>query len=202
VHDAYNKFVDFYDENTKGPEFNGTKQTGAAGPMLGDFALNSVMFDLKRAFTNQVSGMPSNLNDFGDVGLTIGDLFSPSANRSKTTFSEDKLLAALRDDPSGVEKLFTQKQSGLADKMEKLFLSLTNGPGSTMASTIALQNQKIQDVQKRVTEYQQRVERKRLDLLTVFTNMEKSMSQIQSQGNSLITTLNQQMGALSGTNPK
>jgi len=191
--DAYNKLVDFNDENQKGPEFEGTKVVKEGGALLGDSSLNQIMFSLRRSFTEQVSGMSADMNDMGDVGITLGDPLSVTANRSKLYIDEDKLAEKLTGDPEAVKKLFTKPKVGISETLDRVFKSLIGSPGATMDATIALQNQQIEDVTKRVEDFQAWLEKKRLDYIRVYSNMEASMSTIQNQGNSLITTLQQQL---------
>lgn len=191
--DAYNKLVDFNDENQKGPEFEGTKVVAEGGQLLGDSSLNQIMYALRRAFTEQVSGQSSDMNDMSDVGITLGDPLSVTANRSKLYIDDDKLAEKLTSDPEGVKKLFTKPKVGISDTLDRVFKSLIGSPGATMDATIALQNQQIEQLTKRVEDFQGWLEKKRLDYIRVYSNMEASMSTIQNQGNSLITTLQQQL---------
>ncbi len=196
--DAYNKLADFYESNSKGPEFDGTKLVAAGGALLGDTALNTVMFAMKRSFSQEVAGLPVGMNDLSDIGVTLGSPLAATGG-NKLFLDADKLSEALANDAGAVERLFTQKDTGLADAMQRLFKTLVGTPGATVDATITLKNLQINDIEDRIKTMQERIEKKRLDLLKVFTNMESAMSTIQNQGNSLLTTLQQQLATATTT---
>lgn len=206
--DAYNTLVDFYNTNTTAPQFDSTNTvTVPAGALLGDGALNDVMFYLKTTFTEQVPGLPSNMNNLSDIGITLGD---PKAkpppgsasgtvgDGSKLAFDPSVFIQAMFNNPDGVSKMFTKASDGFASMLGKTFKSLIGSPGAIMDSTLTLQNQQISDTDHHVQDLQARVRAKQQDYLKMFTDMERTMSNIQTQGNSVISMLNAQMNV--GTN--
>lgn len=192
--DSYNTLAAFYEQNTQGPTYNGTTQTAPAGPLLGDNALSDVMYSLKDTITNQVAGLPTGMNSLADLGITLGSISDPTADQNKITFDPTVLQQALQNNPDGVQKMFTQATTGLSAMLTGTLNSLVGSPGAIMDSTIAYENQQIQNTQDQITNMQAYINQRRQDYITQYTNMEQAMQTIQSQGNSLLTTLGYQMG--------
>ncbi|HCY36989.1 MAG: hypothetical protein DKM50_03905 [Candidatus Margulisiibacteriota bacterium] len=93
--DSYNSFINMVNEKTAyDPE------TKVAGELQGDYTINQIKNDVFNMLTNTVSGLPSTMNNIGEVGLSFG--LDGTLN-----LDNDLLSNALNTNLEGVKKLFT-----------------------------------------------------------------------------------------------
>src|SRR5207248_1632496 len=114
--------------------------TNQAALLLGDATTNDIQQQLYNAINSVVTGA-GKFKLFSDVGLTIG-------NDSHVNFDSTKFASAYAADPTAVENLFTQAQSGLGKAIDKTMNRLVDPVGGEITlqeSTLNIQIQQFQD---------------------------------------------------------
>ncbi len=76
--------------------------TAKTGLLKGDSILQDIVYGMRRALSDTVAGMSVNLSA---IGITTGDY----SDKGKLIIDEDKLKAAIQNDPESVSDLFTKK---------------------------------------------------------------------------------------------
>jgi flagellar hook-associated protein 2 len=85
--------------------------TKTAGPLLGEFAVTNILYQLRAPLTESVAGFQNGKDSFtlaGQIGLSVGQ-------DGKLTLDEDTLDTALSKDYSGVLSLLGANNTGAAD---------------------------------------------------------------------------------------
>lgn len=176
--DDFNGLVD---EITTLTQWNSSTNTG--GLLLGDSTILNVQQQMYTAFNNIVKGA-GQYNQMSDVGMTIG-------GDGKITFNSDTFTSAYATDPTAVQNLFTQTNTGLGtliDKSMKMLVDPTDG-------FITLQNQTLnteqQNFQTQIDSLNALLANKKNLLEEQFANMESVLAGLQSQQSALssITTI-------------
>lgn len=176
--DDFNGLVD---EITTLTQWNSSTNTG--GLLLGDSTILNVQQQMYTAFNNIVKGA-GQFNQMADVGMTIG-------GDGKITFNSDTFTSAYATDPTAVQNLFTQTNTGLGtliDKSMKMLVDPTDG-------FITLQNQTLsteqQNFQTQIDSLNALLANKKNLLEEQFANMESVLAGLQSQQSALssITTI-------------
>jgi len=123
--ESVNKAITFLNEQTA---FNPT--TKVAGVLQSDVNVRSGADSVIRALTGVVPGLPSVLNNFGALGVTI--------DRAKGTLilDEAKLDAQLAADPSGVQNLFTNTATSTSNAVSFAALSEKTAVSSPFAVVV------------------------------------------------------------------
>lgn len=176
--DDFNGLVD---EITTLTQWNSSTNTG--GLLLGDSTILNVQQQMYTAFNNIVKGA-GQYNQMSDVGMTIG-------GDGKITFNSDTFTSAYATDPTAVQNLFTQTNTGLGtliDKSMKMLVDPTDG-------FITLQNQTLnteqQNFQTQIDSLNALLANKKNLLEEQFANMESVLAGLQGQQSALssITTI-------------
>lgn len=92
--ETFNSLIDLIDEKTAYDA-----ETGVAGELQGDYTINQIKNDLYEIMAASVDGLPSEMNNIAQVGITF-DI------TGRLSFDESVLNEALQDDLDAVEKLF------------------------------------------------------------------------------------------------
>lgn len=178
--------------------------TKKGGPLLGDataLQLKSSLYQVVQAPAKGITGRYSRL---AEVGITVGD----GANLE---LDEDRLRAALAEDPAGVEQLFaaqvaeddstidlgggitasnpnagsTFKSLGVASQLEQLAIKyLDSAEGILTRRKQTLDNQ-IKTQNDRISAFDVRLEQRRGILNRQFLQMEQAIGRLQSQQSAL-----------------
>lgn len=92
--ETFNSLVDLIDAKT-----DYDPETGASGELQGDYTVNEIKAELYEIMSASVEGLPSEMNNIAQAGLTF-DL------SGKLTLDDSELSKALQNNLDGVEKLF------------------------------------------------------------------------------------------------
>lgn len=167
--DDYNNIRKFFDE-----------QRAVDAPLYADSALRNVVNSFTTALRTEVA-----TNSTYSKSVTVGLVLD---RNGLLTFNEDTFKTALAANPTEVEALFGLGGLGSA------FVTATDnavkfgeGPISTQINSITENTFKLRD---REREAMKRLDERRLQLVLRYTQMEEAMSRLQSQSNSLISSIN------------
>jgi flagellar hook-associated protein 2 len=189
--DAYNATLELVHQKTQGESrVTNPKNLGEylQGPMARDNGFSSVGFDLRRTMTESVDGLPTAASMLSQVGIKTTFSVGSGANNGKLTIDDAQLDAALRADPQSVQDVIGKIGAApgigsddgivrqISDQVSRLRVGgrvdiAMNGAGTQVKS--------IQDSIDRATD---RLDRKKLYFEKMFTNLERTMGRMQSQG--------------------
>lgn len=93
--ESYNSFIDLVADNTYYDV-----ETTDSGLLQGDYTINEIKNEIFEALFTTVEGLPSTMNNIGQVGLSFD-------TTGKLSLDSAELQEALEDDLDGVTKLFT-----------------------------------------------------------------------------------------------
>jgi flagellar hook-associated protein 2 len=151
-----------------------------AGPLLGDFLLDGVQFQLTRDMTDPVSGVGSSYFSLAALGINTGADGSLSVDAAK-------LQAALNADSTSVARLFSGK-NGIATR---LAATLDKQLGS--GGVIAARNANLSTAQTDLSDQQTRLNAQMAVVqqryLTQFNALDALMAKMQSTSNYLTQQL-------------
>ena len=180
IKSAIQQFVDSYNAVNKivNGQFTLNPDTQRQGPLAGDAALRGVISRL-RSELSASGGIGAGLQYLSDIGITF-------QKDGSLTIDDGKLSNALETDPTGVSNLFSLVQDGIGKRIPDTvddFISSVSG--SLTARQQGIQDdikridQKVASEQQRITAFQDR-------LTQQFSDLEKTVSQLQSQSNFLL----------------
>ena len=181
------QLVDSYNTVNKiaNDQFTVNPDTNRQGPLGGDPTLRGVISRL-RSELSAAGGIGAGIQYISDIGITFG-------KDGSLTLDESKLDSALKSDPVGVGNLFALVQNGIGKRIPDAiddFVSSVNGSVTFREKGIQANidriDQKIARENDRITALQDR-------LTQQFSDLEKLVSQLKSQGDFLL----QQLTALS-----
>ncbi|BFT68682.1 flagellar filament capping protein FliD [Paenibacillus sp. P36] len=180
-----------------------------SGLLRSDSMLTSAMSGFRSAFSSSVEGLPvGNAKTLSQIGISTANLSGSSISGSylengKIYIDEDKLKKAIAETPDEVMALFTandglkdsDKGDGLArrlsDKADALFKNITAKAGVTNSvDTSYLMGKSLKDMDKRIDDFNDKLDALETRYYNQFTAMEKYMNQMQAQS----AQLTQQMG--------
>ncbi|HXG51791.1 MAG TPA: flagellar filament capping protein FliD [candidate division Zixibacteria bacterium] len=180
---AYNDIMTFVHEQTK---FDSVTRQG--GPLIGDSTLRTLRRNLQSMITTPVAGTPSILADIGVATEKDGTL----------SVDASKLENALKTDLSGVANIFLDPSDGLAQSVLDFAELATRLGDGILTARIDGAGEAIAQIDDRIAEKKDELERFEQDLIRKFTVLETLVSQINAQGNYLVQQL-ASLGAQLGT---
>lgn len=160
-------------------------ETETRGILLGEGALQMVERRLTQMVAGRLPGAAGNFQRLSDIGVRF--------RSGQLEFDEDKFLAALEAHPDELAEFFTDEESGLAGLMKTQLEGITDPDGliDRREGTLERQKELISD---RVEVLNQRLDRKREQLIREFMVMESALAELQSQQTAL-----DQLSALAGS---
>lgn len=170
--EQYNALVTKLDELTF---FNEVEQT--KGVLFGSNETLRIETELGGLMTGRFFGAGS-IQTFAEVGLNMRD-------DGKLELDEEKLKARFAADPKAVEEFFTTKERGVADKIDALIETLAGRDSSLLVDRAIALASKVEVNEGRIAFMDERLERKREQLLKMFYNMELAIGKQQSNLNAL-----------------
>jgi len=160
--DAYNGVIDFIQNQTK------VGESGAAeGVLVGDFTLRSIRSEL-RTIAGGPGGLAGPFSLFAFVGIE-----ADRAGRLSFTLSEFE--EALAEDEQAVEELFTNTETGLANRLYD----------SVDGFTDSVDGWTMKDLTRQIDAQTARLDRFETNLVKKFASYESLISSYQSQGSAL-----------------
>lgn len=182
---------DFYDIDTK-----------QKGPLLGNPITARVREAMYRIQQGKAQGVTTQYQYLRQVGITIG-------KNGELSFNQEKFREALENDRQAVENLFATFEStvsgpeeiapgvtiqnskpnvtarGFGDLFDNLMDQLTNSIDGTVTMADRNFQDRIDATNKRIQEFDVRLEAKRLRLEQQFVAMETALAKLQGQSNAL-----------------
>lgn len=191
--DQYNSTLTFIDEQLDVGDPSAEKNK--TGALVGDSSLIRLQSSLRSLMTQTVdSGNPAYKN-LEAVGISV-DRYGAA------TLDSAKLKNALADDPAAVKKMLfqtkttetpgvdengtpttvtTEKVSGMAQNMRSLVDSFISEKTGIIATKTTTFDQEIKDINKSITSFNERLEKKRANYIAMFTRLDTAMMQAESQ---------------------
>lgn len=168
---AFNSALDRINELTKYDA-----ETQRRGVLLGDRTVNSIERRLRRLAAS--TGLPADgvIRRLSQVGIRLEE--------GKLVFDAEKFNEALSSNRAEVVAFFTDDEQGLAAWMKKELETITGDEGLIPRRDDALKAQKKQ-IDARVGQMNELLERKRARYLSQFLAMERALSNLQGQQNVL-----------------
>ncbi|RNC67272.1 MAG: flagellar cap protein FliD [Desulfuromonadales bacterium] len=181
----------------KQSEYNATSKKG--GVLSGDSTLRTVKAQLQNVISTPVTGITGKYSTMAEIGITSnakdGTLTLDSAKLSEALSTNFNDVVDLFTKNGGVSGLSTDKY-GVAEQFNKIIDQLTHlyeGPSSTsngiISSRVRGLSDSIKDIDTQIDGMEARMERKEAALKKQFTAMEGLVSNLQTQGNSLLSVL-------------
>ncbi|MEM6960125.1 MAG: flagellar filament capping protein FliD [Myxococcota bacterium] len=177
--DKFNFMMDLIDQELL---FDGTVRLGDS--LRGDSALRSTQEQFRLLIVSQVNGLSGEYDTFAQLGVSIDQT-------GTLTFDSAMLSTALTDDPDSVVEFFTGNDT--ADGFVSLFDSLTDtytnaDNGVLTARTDGLAD-RVTDLDDQIARTQTRIDAYEARLRRQYTNLETTVSSLQSQGDQLLAAL-------------
>ncbi len=172
--DAYNAIVDFVEAQNKVDE-----EGDASGPLFGDTTLRSIRSSLRGivggAITTTGNEAYQLLSQIGISADTQGKLtFSQTEFEEALAADEDAVTAIFSDATNGIAKRLEDQIDVYTDSVDGLIKTRTDGFDRRIKQT----KDRIEDAERRLTLYEQRLTQK-------YANLETLMTRLQGQGSSI-----------------
>ena len=124
-------------------------------------------------------------------GSTMADIGIQTDRYGKLTFDEDKFATALKANPDAVAARFTATgTSGYANRLATVAERASNSTTGTITSSITGRNSSIKTLQESIDNWTDRLELRRTALTHQFTNMETTLSTLNSTSSWLAGQIN------------
>ncbi|MCK5942139.1 MAG: flagellar filament capping protein FliD [Planctomycetes bacterium] len=171
---AYNELVDFFEAQNKVDEEGNT-----SSPLFGDTTLRSIRSSLRGIVGGSVSGTGNEAYQLlSQIGITAD-------TKGKLEFNQSKFEEALSTDESAVTALFSDGATGIAKRLENqidLYTDSVDGLIKTRNDgfdrRIKQTKNRIEDAERRLTLYEERLTKK-------YANLETLLTRLQGQGSSI-----------------
>lgn len=172
--DAYNKVVDFFNEQ------NVLDAEGKAkSPLFGDSTLRSMRSNLRTIVGGSVTGTGSEEYQLlAQLGIT-------SDRGGKLTLNRAKFDAALVDDENAVAAVFTNATNGISKRLEDQIKVYTDSVDGLLKNRSDTFDRQVKDTQSRIDAAERRLKVFQKQLETKYANLESLLSRLQSQGGSV-----------------
>ena len=157
------------------------------GLLRNDSNISKLLSDMRSALYETVESAGISIYD---IGL---DISSDYKDNGKLTLNEEQLKNALATDPEKVQQLFTNKEQGIGQKLNQILKNNANissgSPGilvsyAGMKTTLSTENtlsKQLSSISQRISELTTKYETERTRYWNMFTQMEKALSQLNTQ---------------------
>ena len=171
--EAYNEIVDFFEAQNKVDE-----EGNASGPLFGDTTLRSIRTSLRGIVGGSFSTGNEAFQLLSQIGITAD-------TTGKLEFNQEDFEEALAGDETAVTALFTDSTFGLSKRLEDqidLYTDSVDGLIKTRTEgfdrRIKQTKDRIEDGERRLTLYEERLTLK-------YANLETLLTRLQGQGSSV-----------------
>lgn len=171
--DAYNELVDFFEAQNQVDE-----EGNASGPLFGDTTLRSIRSSLRGIVGGSVDTGNEAFQLLSQIGITAD-------TKGKLEFSQSAFEEALAEDEDAVTALFSSNTFGIAKSLEDqidLYTDSVDGLIKTRTEgfdrRIKQTKDRIEDAERRLELYEQRLTQK-------YANLETLLTRLQGQGSSI-----------------
>lgn len=164
------------------------EERAKSGILRGESSIRDSMYALR----NSLQGFVRNGGDFSllsEIGIKTSENYMDGG---KLVIDEDKLKAALRDNPEGVHQLFAG-EDGLIHRFEQALddsrarIERQAGKETTVALDNYTIGKRIKELNERISDFEQRMVRVEQRYWNQFTAMEKAISQLNQQSSYLFS---------------
>ncbi|AUZ86589.1 hypothetical protein CVO76_02245 [Arthrobacter agilis] len=171
--DALRSVFSFVDTNTRVTPGTTAGAAPISGRFTGDSAVRGIAQSVLTAATAPVGGTSTS-----EFGITL--------TRSGTVeFDPEKFAAALAKDPAGTKDVLMQLSARVADAGE----AASDKYDGELTRRITSQESTVRNLNDRVSDWDQRLEKRRATLERTYSALEVQLSQLQSQGDWLSSQL-------------
>lgn len=171
--EAYNEIVDFFEAQNKVDE-----EGNASGPLFGDTTLRSIRTSLRGIVGGSFNTGNEAYQLLSQIGITAD-------TNGKLEFNQEEFEEALAEDETTVTALFTDSTFGLSKRLEDqidLYTDSVDGLIKTRTEgfdrRIKQTKDRIEDGERRLTLYEERLTLK-------YANLETLLTRLQGQGSSV-----------------
>ncbi|MFZ2956823.1 MAG: flagellar filament capping protein FliD [Candidatus Ozemobacteraceae bacterium] len=192
-------------------EITAYDETFKVGLVSGDSTLSSVRSRMRVSMSGSVSGADATMRALSDIGITtgvVGSGYQDTQQGLLKVTNEDKLTAALRDNPDKVADLLgksgtTDATTGIARRLKNALNEFTKSDGlltrrvgrsGTSVSNSELDNQ-IKLINTQISAQEARLTQREEAMIKQYSDLETAMSQYQSQS----SAFTQQLAKLNGS---
>jgi len=193
LYEKYDRsYLPLTDEDKEGlseSEIEKLEKKAQTGLLRNDSYLRDFADDMKLTMTTMLEGSGLSLEKIG-----INPVKDYSTQNGLFTIDEDKLLAAIEEDPDGIKELFagtngivTKLKDNLSEHATGTFSRLANKAGVADGVT-ANTNEMTKDIEQRkklITQMQAALKEKEDALYVRYSSLESSLASLQSQQSSL-----------------
>jgi flagellar hook-associated protein 2 len=174
-----------------------------SGLLQGDDLLGSVLDNMRMAMGSQVKGVTSQsqYSSLSQIGITTGQWYE----NGKLYIDEDKLRAAIQNDPNGVMQLFTnsgadpttgvvdKSKQGIAAQLYDAVNNAINQIGQTAGNSTDLVDnsfigQTIKEINDQISQMQDHLNQLQQRYVQQYTALEEAMAQMNSQSQYLMSS--------------
>lgn len=171
--DALRSVFSFVDTNTRVTPGTTAGAAPTSGRFTGDSAVRGIAQSVLTAATAPVGGTSTS-----EFGITL--------TRSGTVeFDAEKFAAALAKDPAGTKDVLMQLSARVADAGK----AASDKYDGELTRRITSQESTVRNLNDRVSDWDQRLEKRRATLERTYSALEVQLSQLQSQGDWLSSQL-------------
>jgi flagellar hook-associated protein 2 len=176
--DDWNSTIDKIQSSTS---YDASTQT--AGQLLGDSDVMRIEDQLNGFVSYSVDGASARYNRLSRIGVTF-------LETGKLSFDETKLRAALGDDRSSVEQLFTMKDSGLGAHFSTVLDNLTDQYSGLIKQKDDSYDSQIEVFQSHIDSLGDRLAKEQERLYNEFYAMETALASLDSQKTAIANMTN------------
>jgi flagellar hook-associated protein 2 len=199
--DQYNSTIDFIRSKLNEQKVpNATTDADRAkGVLQGDTGLTSILTQLRRVFSDPVSGRPADLSQLAQAGLSTGSPSSGAINQDavagKLSLDPTKLTTMLQTRFSDVKALFTNAAAagygdqGLGQRLSAALGNQLNASNGALTLRLRAEQGQIDSLGKQYDAWNDRLATKEAQIRAQFTAMETALSQSQSLQASLASQI-------------
>ncbi|MBX3415419.1 MAG: flagellar filament capping protein FliD [Pirellulales bacterium] len=164
--DSYNKIRTRIDTLTA---FNAT--TGAKGVLQGDSNLQRLEGALAEVLSGRFAGTGA-VQSLGVLGIKLGE-------NGQLSFDANALKTRFTNDPTAVEQLFTNANSGVAFRLDELVKQFAASDNALLVKRLETLDNKLITNNERIDVLNVRLDKSRERLLLTFYRLEESIAKIQ-----------------------
>ncbi|MFA5864613.1 MAG: flagellar filament capping protein FliD [Phycisphaerae bacterium] len=152
-------------------------ETQQAGPLLGDYQVQSISDKLYNLINNNLTDV-GGIRRLSQVGVSIG-------SDGKLQLDDQKFQDAYTANPTAVENFFSTQDKGLGFLIDKMTDDFTRSSDGLIARTTGTYDDRTKLLNDRITFLQDLLKSKETRLYTSFNNMETALAKLQGMQSAL-----------------
>ncbi|MGL6296491.1 MAG: flagellar filament capping protein FliD, partial [Plesiomonas sp.] len=171
----YNSIIDITDELTK---YN--RETSTAAPLTGDSLVRNLMVQMREIMTSP-SDAEGSVKYLADIGIS-------TERDGKLKIDDEKLDKALEENFTKVGAFFSDKNDGIASKLDNLMKDFVGATGSLTEKDKAL-NEQVRKLGKEKEAFDKRMSDFEIRMTNQFNAIDAAVTQMQQQMNTVLSVL-------------